>query len=73
MRHCPLDEDAIESNVQNLLGRGGVDATGQQESVTNYPVRSVLTPDKYPTKEGNDSASGAPKGRRERYRSQQKT
>lgn len=28
MRHYPLDKDARESKVQNLLGRGGVDATG---------------------------------------------
>ncbi len=51
-------KDAFESEVQYLLGRDHVDATGKQESVANYPVRAVLTPGKYPTKEGNDSASG---------------
>jgi hypothetical protein len=38
--------------------RVNVDATGYQESLTNYPVRSVFTRDYYPTKEGNDMASG---------------
>jgi hypothetical protein len=55
-----LDENASEFKVQYLPRRISVYATGEQESVTNYPVRAVLTPDQYPTKEGNDSASGAP-------------
>ncbi len=59
MRQGLLDEDAVESKVQYLLGRVTVDATGKQESEANYPVRAVFTPDHYPTKEGNDSASGA--------------
>ena len=53
-----MDKDAIESEVQYLLRRVHVDATGKQESVTNYPVRAVFTPDYYPTKEGNGRASG---------------
>jgi hypothetical protein len=48
----------VQSKIQYLLGRVHVDATGKQESITNYPVRSVLTRDYYPTKEGNDMASG---------------
>ena len=51
-------KNAFEFEVQYLLGRGHVNAMGEQESVANYPVRAVLTPGKYPTKEGNDSASG---------------
>ncbi len=38
-----------------------VNATGYQESITNYPVRAVFTYDKYPTKEGNDMTSGVSK------------
>jgi hypothetical protein len=38
--------------------KADVDATGKQESVMNYPMRAVLTCDKYPTKEGNDVTSG---------------
>lgn len=30
----------------------------KQESLTNYPVRAVITHDYYPIKEGNDMASG---------------
>lgn len=73
MRQELLDKDASESKVQYLLGRANVYATGKQESVTNYPMRAVLMPDYYPTKEGNGSASGAPEERRERYSSQQTT
>lgn len=51
-------KDALESEVRYLPGRGRVDAMGEQESVANYPVRAVFMPGKYPTKEGNDSASG---------------
>ena len=53
-----MDEDAAKSKVQYLLGRVDVDATGKQESLTNYPVRAVLMPGKYPTQEGNARASG---------------
>jgi len=73
MTQWPWDKDAFESKVQYLLRRVLVDATGRQESVVNYPVRAVLTRDKYPTKEGNTTASGAPEERRERYSSQQTT
>ena len=58
MRQRLLDEGAKTPEVQYLLRRVPVDATGQQESVANYPVRAVFTPDKYLTKEGNDRASG---------------
>lgn len=58
MRQRPLDKDAQESKVQYLPGRVNVDATGKQESVMNYPVRAVFTPDYYPTQEGNARASG---------------
>ncbi len=48
--------------VQYLLRRVDVYATGLQESVINYPVRVVVTPNKYLTQEGKASASGAPEG-----------
>lgn len=73
MRQWPLDQDAFQSEVQYLLGRVHVNATGRQESVMNYPVRAVYTPDYYPTQEGNGRISGAPEERRERYSSQQTT
>jgi hypothetical protein len=73
MRQEFLDEGAFEPKVPNLIGRITVYATGKQESLTNYPVRAVFTHDYYPTKEGNDIASGAPEERRERYSSQQTT
>jgi hypothetical protein len=63
----------MQPKVQYLPGRIYVDATGKQESLTNYPVRSALTPDYYPTEEGNDGASGVSKRCRERRRSQQRT
>jgi hypothetical protein len=69
----PEDEDARQSEVRYLLGRVDVDATGKQESLTNYPVRAVFTPDYYPTKEGNNGASGVSERRRKRYSSQQTT
>ena len=48
----------MESKIRYLPGRVLVDATGKQESLTNYPVRAVFTHDYYPTKEGNDMNSG---------------
>ena len=53
-----LDEGASESEVQYLPRRVNVYATDQQESSMNYPARAARRPDKYPTKEENDSASG---------------
>jgi hypothetical protein len=45
MRQRLLDKGAGNSKVQYLLRRVDVNATGKQESVTNYPVRAVFTPD----------------------------
>ena len=58
MRQRLLDEGAKTPEVQYLLRRVPVDATGQQESVANYPVRAVFTHGYYPNKEGNTMASG---------------
>jgi len=62
MRQGLLDNGASDSKVQYLLGRVHVDVTGKQESVTNYPVRTVIMHVYYLTKEGNNIASGAPEG-----------
>ena len=58
MRQWLWDKVACETEVQYLLRRVYVDATGEQESVTNYPVRAVFTLEDYPTKEGKLNASG---------------
>jgi hypothetical protein len=51
-----LDKGAFASEVQYLYGRlVCICDRYKQESAVSYPVKSVITYNKYPTKEGNDA------------------